>query len=151
MYILINDLIIASGALWFAGLIEFSKWRCRVWGRHFKTWNMLLTRIRLASLFWNLVKQYRSDQTLFAQRKCVAAPQNQQNDLCAQRRLRPAWASAQSDQSSLCAQWEVKDPRFLHAESEDSDPTGHPLIWVFAGRTRIILLVLSCCCWNVNN
>ena len=30
--------------------------------------------------------------------------QNQQNDLCAQRRLRSAWASAQSDQSSMCAQ-----------------------------------------------
>ena len=28
----------------------------------------------------------------------------QQNDLCAQRTLRSAWASAQSDQSSLCAQ-----------------------------------------------
>ena len=31
--------------------------------------------------------------------------QNQQNDFCAQRTLRSAWASAQSDQSSLCAQW----------------------------------------------
>ena len=28
--------------------------------------------------------------------------QNQQNDLCAQRRLRSAWASAQSDQSQRC-------------------------------------------------
>ena len=53
--------------------------------------------------------------------------------LCAQRRLRSAWASAQSDQSSLCAHWVVKDPSFLHADSEDSDQTG-----------RIsILLVLS--------
>ena len=39
--------------------------------------------------------------------------------LCAQRRLRSAWASAQSDQSSLCAQWVAKDPSFLHADSED--------------------------------
>ena len=42
--------------------------------------------------------------------KWVAAWQNQQNDLCAQRRLRSAWASAQSG----------RIPR---------------LIWVFAGRT----------------
>ena len=64
--------------------------------------------------------------------------------LCAQRRLRSAWASAQSDQSSLCAQWVVKDPSFLHANSKDSDWTGRMprLIWVFAGRT-FILLVLS--------
>ena len=37
--------------------------------------------------------------------------------MCAQRRLRSAWASTQSDQSSLCAQWVAKDPRFLHADS----------------------------------
>ena len=41
--------------------------------------------------------------------------------LCAQRRLRSAWASAQSDQSSLCAQWVAMGPRFLHADSEDSE------------------------------
>ena len=65
--------------------------------------------------------------------------------MCAQRRLRSAWASAQSDQSSLCAQWVAKDPMFLHADSEDSDQTGRMprQIWVFAGRT-LILLVLSC-------
>ena len=38
--------------------------------------------------------------------------------LCAQRRLRSAWAFAQSDQSSLCAQWVAKDLGFLHADSE---------------------------------
>ena len=64
--------------------------------------------------------------------------------LCAQRRLRSAWASAQSDQSSLCAQWVAQDPVFLHANSEDSDQTGlmPRLIWVFPGRT-VILLILS--------
>ena len=36
--------------------------------------------------------------------------------LCAQRRLRSAWVSAQSDQSSPCAQWVAKDPSFLHAD-----------------------------------
>ena len=60
--------------------------------------------------------------------------------VCAQRRLRSAWA-----ESSLCALWVAKDPRFLHADSEDSDQTGRMfrLIWVFA-RRRLILLVLSC-------
>ena len=64
--------------------------------------------------------------------------------LCAQRRLRSAWESAQSDQSSLCAQRVVKDPSFLHTNSEDSDQIGRMprLIWVFAGHT-LILFVLS--------
>ena len=46
------------------------------------------------------------------------------NDLCAQKRLRSAWASTQSDQSSLCDQQVVKDTKFLHANSTDSDQTG---------------------------
>ena len=33
----------------------------------------------------------------------AATQQSQQNDLCAQQRLRSAWASAQSDQSSMSA------------------------------------------------
>ena len=61
--------------------------------------------------------------------------------LCTQRRLRSAWASAQSDQSSLCTQWVAKDPSFLHADSEDSDQIGWMprLIWVFAGCTATLL------------
>ena len=65
----------------------------------------------------------------------AATWQNQQNGMCAQRRLRSAWASAQSDQeSSLSAQWVAKDPSFHNADSEDSDQTGQMprLIWVFA-------------------
>ena len=44
----------------------------------------------------------------------------------------------------------IKDPSFLHADSEDSDQTGRMprLIWVFAGHT-VTLLVLSCRGWNV--
>ena len=73
--------------------------------------------------------------------------------VCAQRRLRSAWASTQSDQSlrcacpgwsesSLCAHWVAKDPSFLHADSGDSDQTGRMprLIWVFAGRTATLLV-----------
>ena len=53
--------------------------------------------------------------------------------------IRPVWS-----ETSLCAQWVAKDQSFLHADSEDSDQTGRMprLIWVFAGRT-LILLVLS--------
>ena len=43
---------------------------------------------------------------------------------CTLRRLRSAYASTQSDQSSLCTQWVAQGPRFLHADSEDSDQTG---------------------------
>ena len=54
--------------------------------------------------------------------------------------IRPVWS-----ESLLCAQWVAKDPSFLHVDSEDSDQTGRisRLIWIFAGRI-LILLVLSC-------
>ena len=58
--------------------------------------------------------------------------------------IRPLWS-----ESLMCAQWVAKDPSFLHADSEDCDQTGRMprLIWVFAGRT-LILLVLS---WGGSN
>ena len=54
--------------------------------------------------------------------------------------IHPVWS-----ESSLCTQWVAQHPRFLHADSEDSDQTGRMPrpIWVFAGRT-VILLVVSC-------
>ena len=63
--------------------------------------------------------------------------------------------SEDSDQTVLmCAQWVAKDPRFLLADSEDSDQTGRMsrLIGVFSGRTghidgfamlRFILFLIS--------
>ena len=65
--------------------------------------------------------------------------------MCAQQRLRSAWSSDQFDQSSLCPHWVVKDPRFLQANSEDSDQTGQMprLIGVFTECTGHFL-VLSC-------
>ena len=62
-----------------------------------------------------------------------------------QRRLRSAWASAQSDQSSLSAWRNLGFSASHWAHCEDSDQTGRMprLIWVFAGRT-LILLVLLC-------
>ena len=67
----------------------------------------------------------------------ASSRENQHYGMCAQRRLRSAWASAQFDQSLRSALNGVaKDPRFLHADSEDPDQTGRMprLIWVFAGR-----------------
>ena len=54
--------------------------------------------------------------------------------------IHPVWS-----ESSLCTQWVAQDPRFLHADSEDTDQTGRMprLIWIFTGRT-LILLFLSC-------
>ena len=53
----------------------------------------------------------------------------------------PVWS-----EPSLCAQWVAQDPSFIQADNEDSDQTGQMprLIWVFAGRI-CILLVLSRC------
>ena len=50
--------------------------------------------------------------------------------------IRPVYS-----ESLLCAYWVAKDPRFLHADSEDSDQIGRMprLIWVFAGRTLTLL------------
>ena len=58
--------------------------------------------------------------------------------------IRPVWS-----ESSLCAQRVAKEPSFLHVDSKDSDQTGRmpKLIWVFAGRA-VILLVLS---WGGSN
>ena len=66
--------------------------------------------------------------------------------VCAQWRLRSAWASAQSDQSSLSAWRKLVSLATHWVHIEDSDQTGRMprLIWVFAGRT-LTLLVLSCC------
>ena len=66
----------------------------------------------------------------------AAAWQNQQYDLCAQRRLRPACASTQSDQSSLCPQWIAKDPRCGQRR-------------LIRLSRQVILLVLSCFGSNV--
>ena len=59
--------------------------------------------------------------------------------------IRPVWS-----EFSLWAQWVAKEPSFLHEDSEGTDQTGRMprLIWVFAGRT-LILLVLSCSGSNI--
>ena len=66
--------------------------------------------------------------------------------VCAQRRLRSVWASAQS---SLCAQWVAKDPGFLHADSEDFDQTWWmpSLRWAHSHFVGFVMMLLKCL-WN---
>ena len=63
--------------------------------------------------------------------------QNQQTGMCSQRRLRSAWASAQSDQSLHCPHEESLGPQLPIKCTAKTDQTGRMprLIWVFAGRT----------------
>ena len=68
----------------------------------------------------------------------AAAWQNQQNELCAQWRLRSAWASAQSDQSLRCRHKEPLDP-YLPIECTAKTlirlggcPTKSPIKHIFA-------------------
>ena len=65
-----------------------------------------------------------------------------QNDLCAQRKLRSACASVQSDQSLCCSHEEATH----WAHSKDSDQTGwmSRLMWVFAGRTGDFVVFSYC-------
>ena len=53
--------------------------------------------------------------------------------------INPVWS-----ESLQCAQWVAEDPRFLYADSEDSDQTGRMLrlIWTFAGHTDFVGFVV---------
>ena len=90
-----------------------------------------LTTLFWGQFYWQVVNEPPRDKT----NKLTVRPAKTHISLG----IRPVWS-----ESSLCAQWVAKDPSFLHAYSEDSDQTGRMprLIWVFAGRTPI-LLVLS--------
>ena len=85
--------------------------------------------------------------SLFSHTHCyinwAAAWQKQQNDLCAQQRLGPAWASTQSDQSLLCA-W-----RSVGSMATNLAHSGRMLrlIWVFAER-KCHFFILLCCVWT---
>ena len=111
----------------YAVLIVCILFRFGVLGR---MWNSILS-VTVHFLFIYLINEPRHDKPT----KWV----------CAQRRLRSAWASIQSDQSSLSAWRKLWSLATHWARSEDSDQTGWMprLIWVFAGRT-LISLVLSC-------
>ena len=57
--------------------------------------------------------------------------------------IRPVWS-----ESSLCAQWVVKDPRFLHADSEYIDQTERMPRFESSLGAHTILLILS---WGGSN
>ena len=100
------------------------------------------------------------DQPMHPQPLWVSAWQTLQNGMCAQRRLRPAWASAATlgqrmtkptkwhvrpakTQTSLCIRSHFgpahdKTYKMVRAPSEESDQTGHPpsLIRVFVVRMK---------------
>ena len=86
----------------------------------------------------------------------AASRPNQQNGMCAQRRLRSTWESAQSDQSLRCPHEESLTIIRMHSEVSDQNGRMPRLIWVLAKRKghfvgfvmrRLILLCLTC----VNN
>ena len=84
----------------------------------------------------------------------TASWQNKQNDLCAQRRLRSALASAQSDQSWLSAWRKLRSLATHWAHSEDSDQTERMPrpIWVFAARScHFVGFVMRRLIWNPEN
>ena len=118
----------------------------------------------------NIVSVTVYDDKCFAPENWAASWQNQQNGMCAQRRHRSAWASAQSDQSSLSAWRNLRHVRYYAnhwAHSEYSDQTGRMprLIWVFAGHTcqfvcfiimwwlklRLKSTVVSSLIWNLKS
>ena len=77
--------------------------------------------------------------------KWTATWQNQRSGMCAQRRLRSAWASAQSDQRLRCLHEET---HWAHTEGTDQTGWMPRLTWVFARRTGhfvgFIMLQLKC-------
>ena len=75
----------------------------------------------------------------------ATAWQNQQNGMCAQRRLKISLSICSVWSESLLSAWSKLGSLAIHwAHCEDSDQTGRMprLIWVFTGRT-VMLLVLS--------
>ena len=72
--------------------------------------------------------------------------QNQQNDPCAQRRLRSAWASAQSDQSLRCPHEETLGPLLPTERTEKTliRLAGYPGWPESSLGVQFILFVLSC-------
>ena len=73
--------------------------------------------------------------------------------LCAQRRLRSAWASAQSDQSLRCALSGYPRTQAFFMRTAKTDQTGRKprLIWVFARRTcHFVGFVMRLICVSVS-
>ena len=74
----------------------------------------------------------------------ACARQNQQNDLCGQRRFGWAWAFAQSDQSSLSTQRSLMSLAILRGHSEYSDQTEQMCSFGFV---MLSFYPQGCHCW----
>ena len=86
-------------------------------------------------MMWLICNELLHDKT----NKMICAPQ---------RRLRSAWASAQSDQSSLCAQLVAKGQSFLQVVIEDCSDWADAQADLSLRWAHIILFVSSCACSN---
>ena len=77
----------------------------------------------------------------------AAAWENQQNDLCAQRRFRSAWASSQSDQSLHCPPEVTLGPQLpIKYTAKTTIRLGRCPGWSESSLgAQVSLLVLSCC------
>ena len=97
--------------------------------------------VQTNGIYYNLIQ--RQSQTWWSKKPWAVSWQNQQNDLCAQQRLRSAWASAQFNQS-LCCPPERLGPKLPTEHTGKTDQTGRMprLIWVLLG-AHAIWLVLS--------
>ena len=75
--------------------------------------NVVVRKIRMSlKLWWTNLMKGKIFQSLASYTfKWAASWQNQQNGMCAQRTLRSAWESAQSDQSLLCPHEESLGPK----------------------------------------
>ena len=85
--------------------------------------------------------------------KWAASWQNQQNDLCAKRRLRSAWASAYSDESLRCPHEETLGPQLpIERTAKTLITLGGCPDWSESSLgAQIILLVLSWGGSNINS
>ena len=85
--------------------------------------------------------------------KWAASWQNQQSGMCAQRRLRSPWASAQFDQSLRCPHEESSDPLLPIECTAKTDQTRRMprLIWVYVRCTchfvGFVMRRLNCLYW----
>ena len=98
-----------------------------------------IENLKVLKTYLNAILQYH---------KRAASWQNQQNDPSAQRRLRSAWASAQSDQSLRCPHEETLGPQLLRALQRLIRLGGSPGWSESSLGTQTILLVLS---WGHSN
>ena len=106
-------------------------------------YSCLLPNTKFQCIAWHRPTQKRRQKGIWA-----VARQNQQNDMCAQRRFTSVWASFQSDQSLHCALNESLRTQgfFMRTAKALSRLGGRPGWPESSLGAQVILLVLSCGC-----